>query len=291
MDGMKRRAFLLSLPAAAAASAASYAPKLSVQTYVWTQEFSERNITLLDGLDQLFGDTKAAGYRRIELMPAFFTKEARPRTEALLRQTGLELPIVYSGARLYDESAVSAIATVIALADIVKPLGCRILNVNPDPKPGQASKTDAELVTQAAAVERLRTELEKREMRLILHHHSPEMQDEGREWNHLLQNTKAGICLDIDWIHQGGQDPLKLMAAAGNRLASLHIRNATNGIGTQSLDEGGYDYAAVRDQLKRMGFDGYLVVELAWNPKTARTRTLKQNLERSRVWAETTFGL
>jgi inosose dehydratase len=286
---MNRRAFLLSLPTAAAASAPPYSPKLAVQTYVWTQEFGERKMTLLDGLDQLFADTKGAGYRRIELLPGFFTKETRPKTEALLRQTGLELPIVYSGARLYDESAMSAIATVIALADIVKPLGCRILNVNPDPKVGQIAKTDAELVTQAAAVERLRAELVKREMRLILHHHLPEMKDEAREWNHLLQNTKAGICLDVDWVHQGGQDPLKLMAVSGSRLVSLHIRNATNGIWTQSLDEGGYDYGAVRDQLKNMGFDGYLVVELAWNPKTTRTRTLKQNLERSRVWAENMF--
>lgn len=288
---MNRRTFLSALATLPASAAGAYRPKLAVQTYVWTQDFAARQITLFDGMIQLFSETRAAGFERVELMPAFFTPETRRRTEGLMRQLGFELPIVYSGARLYDDAADESINKVLELAAIVKLLGCGIINVNPDPKPAQASKTDLELQRQAQGVEKLRLALEERGMKLILHHHSPEMKDGAREWFHLLHNTQVGICLDVDWVHQGGQDPRRLLEVAGKRVASLHIRNARKGIWTQSLDEGDYDYSPILARLRHTRFDGYLVVELAWNPKTQKTRTLKDNLERSRIWAEKTFRI
>lgn len=288
---MNRRTFFYTLGVGAAYGAPAYRPKLAVQTYVWTQDFAARRITLYDGLPQLFSETRGAGFERIELMPAFFTADTRQRTEGLLRQLGFELPIVYSGARLYDDAADASIVKVLDLAAIVKPLGCGIINVNPDPKPDQALKSDEELRKQAQEVEKLRLALEAQGMKLMLHHHSPEMKNGAREWFHLLRNTKAGICLDVDWVHQGGQDPRRLLEVAGKRVMSLHIRNARKGVWTQSLDEGDYDYSSLLARLRHTRYDGYLVVELAWNPETRKTRTLKDNLERSRVWAEKTFHI
>jgi inosose dehydratase len=285
---MTRRTFSFAL-AALPARPAVYAPKIAVQCYVWTQDLAARGISLADGLPQLFSETASAGYKRIELMASFFTAATRPRTEALLKEHGFQLPIVYSGARLYDNAATVSAARVVELAAIVKPLGCRIINVNPDPKPDQAAKSEAELNIQARNVEILRGQLRDQGVRLILHHHSPEMKDAAREWHHLLHNTEAGLCIDVDWVFQGGQDPLALLKAAGDRLASLHLRNASGGIWTQSLAEGDYDYQPLREHLKQIGFDGYLVVELAWNPKTVKTRTLRENLQHSRQWAEETF--
>ena len=285
---MTRRTFSFAL-AALPARPSVYAPKIAVQCYVWTQEFAAGGISLVDGMTQLFSETASAGYKRIELMSSFFTADTRLHTEQMLKEHRFELPIVYSGARLYDDAAAVSTARVVELAAVVKPLGCRIINVNPDPKADQAAKTDAELNLQARNVEILRGQLQDQGVRLILHHHSPEMKNGAREWHHLLHNTRAGLCVDVDWASQGGQDPLALLKAAGDRTASLHLRNASGGIWTQSLAEGDYDYQPIREHLKRIGFAGYLVVELAWNPKTVKTRSLRENLQRSRQWAEETF--
>ncbi len=286
---MQRRSFLFSLAAAAAQGAGPYRPKVAVQCYVWTQDFRAKNETIAQGMPRMFADCRAAGFSRIELMSLFFTPDTRAQTEDLLHRHRFELPIVYSGGRLHDDGSTEAIGKILELADIVQPLGCRILNVNPDPKPAAAPKNDAELEMEAQSIERLRQELQKRKLRLVLHNHAPEMKENAREFRYLLSHAKAGVCMDVDWVYQGGQNVLELMKEAGARIGSLHVRNARSGIWTESTDDGEYDYQAVFHQLKAAGFDGYLVVELAWNPKTTQTRSLKENLERSRLWVEKTF--
>lgn len=288
---MNRRAFLSMAAAGAAQGARGGRPKLAVQTYVWTQEFAASKIPLQEGMPRLFAETRAAGFTRIELMPAFFEPETSSLTAELLKKHGMEVPIVYSGARLHDVTAGSSIERVVKLARASRELGCGLMNVNPDPKPRQELKTEDELKKQARGVEQLRAELKREGMGLALHHHSPEMKDGAREWYHLLRTTKANLCIDVDWAFQGGQEAVTLLKAGGRRVVSLHVRNARQGVWTQSLDEGDYDYGAVRQTLDGLGYSGFLVVELAWNPKTERTRALKDNLERSRVWAEKMFRL
>ena len=129
-------------------------------------------------------------------------------------------------------------------------------------------------------------------MRLLVHHHNPEMMENAREWRYLLTHTEpkyTGLCMDVDWIFQGGQQAMALLTEAGSRIEDMHLRNASGGVWTESVGEGDYDYNAIAGLMKRLNYRGYLTVELAHHPKTKITRSLEENLRLSREFVEKTF--
>lgn len=267
-------------------------PGLAAQVYVWTQYLRKENRTLGDGLEDIFAGTRAAGYDNVELMSSFFTPELRERTLELLKAHQLGVPIVYHGGPMHESAgAEKTIAETLELADTSRPAGVQMLNVNPSPKPARERKTDRELAIQARAVNRLGNELKKKGLRLILHHHDPEMAEGAREWLHLLENTDAGLCLDTMWIARGGQNVMEIVRKAGGRLASLHLRNMQNGVCTEALGDGDIDYRELAAYLRGMNFQGWYVVELFHEDGTAVTRSLEENLRLSRRYAEEVFGV
>ena len=66
------------------ASAAHYAPKLSVEVYIWIQHLASEKKTLAEGVEEVLASFHGAGYRRVELNQDFFKPELRERTLALL---------------------------------------------------------------------------------------------------------------------------------------------------------------------------------------------------------------
>lgn len=265
---------------------------LAAQVYVWTQYLRKENRTLQQGLEDIFAGTRAAGFENVELMSSFFAPELRERTLELLRAHGLGVPIVYHGGPMHETAAAEkTIAEALELADTSRPAGVQMLNVNPSPKPARERKTDRELAVQARAVNRLGSELKKKGLRLILHHHDPEMAEGAREWRHLLENTDAGVCLDTMWIARGGQNVMEIVRKAGDRLASLHLRNMHRGVCTEAFGDGDIDYRALAAYLKGINFRGWYVVELFHEDGTAVTRPLEENLRLSRRYAEEVFGV
>ena len=288
----RRHALAAITGASALWSKPKYSPRLAAQCYVWTQQFSAEKRSLADGVEEMFAATARAGYRRMQLINSFFATGLADKTIALAKKHRLEIPVVYAGGVMHEPAAAAkTIAEVLALAGLLRPLGTKIINTNPNPKPNRERKSDEELGTQARHVNQLAEALASRGMRLILHHHNPEMAENAREWRHLLANTdpKVGICMDIDWVIRGGRQPLALLKEAGSRLVDLHLRNAQGGVWTESLAEGDYDYPAVAAALREQGFDGYLTVELAHEKGTRITRSLEEDLKLSRLYAEKVF--
>lgn len=96
----------------------------------------------------------------------------------------------------------------------------------------------------------------------------------------------VGICIDVDWSFRGGQQAPNFIREWGARLSSLDLRNSKQRIWTESLDEGDYDYRCVAAHLKETKFDGYPVVELAYEKDTRITRPLGEDSRLSRLFAE-----
>ena len=284
---------MLATLSAPLAGAARYSPILSAQFYVWTQHFQAQKKALVEGIEEALAATRRAGFRRIELMAACFRPAVRERTLAAMKQSGLEVPIVYNGGPMHEEQAAEkTVAETLELADVVKAAGARCISFNPNPKPQRERKSDEELNRQARQVNRLGAELEKRGVGLLLHHHDPEMAEQAREWRHLLNNTDAGrvsLCVDLHWIYRGGQDPMALLRESGRRLGSLHLRNSQQNVWTEALSEGDIDYAKVAAYLRAIKFSGYLIPELAYEKATVITRSLEENLRLSREYAEKIF--
>jgi len=276
-------------------AAAEYKPRLAAAFYVWVQHFQGRKRSLAEGVEEALAATRRAGYRRVELMAALFRPEVRQQTLRALKQARLEMPSVYNGGPMHTAAdAEQTIAETLQLAATARGVGARMLNFNPSPKPRRERKTDAELDAQARYVNELGEKLRAQDVVFQLHHHNPEMEEDAREWRHLLEHTDprlVSFCIDVDWVRRGGQDPMTMLRAAGARLASLHLRNSRQGVWCEDFGEGDIDYQAVAAYLEQVRFQGLLIVELAYQKETQVTRSLEENLRRSRIFAEKTFGV
>ncbi len=82
--------------------ASGYAPKLSVEGYIWTQYFATQKVTLAEGEEEALRETHQAGYTRVELSSDFFTPEVRNHTRELLAKYQLNPESVYAGTTLHE---------------------------------------------------------------------------------------------------------------------------------------------------------------------------------------------
>lgn len=279
----------------AAESASGYAPVLSVQAYIWVQHFQAQKRALADGMEEMLATFQRAGYRRVDLIDAFLRPNLRDRTLPLLKKYSLEMPTFYAGSTMHEERAGErSINEIVELARATKEAGVRAIVTNPSPKPNQGRKSDEELAVQARSLDRLGAELQKLGVRLMVHHHTPELVENGREWRHQLQHTDPKLvscCVDVQWAHRGGQEPLSFLREVDGRLGSLHLRNTNGGVWMEDFADGDIDYHQIAEYLKGINYDGYLVVELAYEKGTTITRSLEEDLRLSRLYTEKVFGL
>lgn len=288
---MNRRTFV----SAAIGALANPTDRAVAQAYIWTQEMKRRNLTLEQGLSDIFASTKRAGFNQIELMQDFFAPALRDKTLAELRRNAMTAPIVYFGGTLHDNvQAEATCRRALELAGAVRGAGTIALNHNPDPKLPRAPKAEWELNTQCEWLDHIGRELAKKGLAFYVHHHDPEMADEAEEWRFILSETDPAVvslCIDTHWAFRGGQDPLSLLKEAGSRTASLHLRNSVNKVWSEDFSDGDIDYRPIAAWLRSQSFNPWLVVELATEPGTPSTRSLEENLKRSRRHLNQLFGV
>ena len=292
---LSRRECLALMAVAPLAGAKKSSTRIACQCYVFEQAYGQKQQKTLDHADEIFATLQEAGYRAVELTSSFFPPEKTADTLALLDKHKLALPIAYIGGPMHNELAPKTVETALAYADRLRGhTGLEAISFNCDPKPGHAAKTDAELETEAKALEELGSALVKKKLRLLVHQHAPEMAEHAREWRYFVKNTTAknvGICMDTHWSLRGGEDPLEILREAGKRVGDVHLRNSKDGVWLEELADGDLDYGAVAKELKKIDYRGWLTVELAWDPKTQITRPLGENLRRSREYVERVFGV
>ncbi len=190
------------------------------------------------------------------------------------------------------EAAAQTIALAVDTHALCAPFGCRAVVHNPDPKPGDVTKTDAELAIEADSLNAMGRHLAERGCELRVHHHTPQLENHAREWRYLLSNTEPAavrLCVDVDWAYESGCEPVAFLAEAGRRLAEIHVRSARNKVWLEDVEDSDIDYRKVAAYLQRERLHPQIVVELAYRPNTAVTRTLQEDLLRSRLYTERVF--
>jgi inosose dehydratase len=269
--------------------------RISVEGYIFQQYAARKKKNLGDVLGEVFEMAHAAGFHNIEINNGFFTLELRARTLSLLRAKQLKMPSVYVGGAMHTKDAARATtARALEIVRLCQPFGCVAVVNNPDPKPAGAQKSREELTTQAASLNRLGRVLKDLGFELRVHHHTPELVDHAREWRHILHNTDpqyVALCLDLDWVHQGGLKPLDLLHEAGARVREIHVRNSRDKLWLEAFEDGDIDYRQISSYLKQKGLKPLVVVELAYRENTAISRALVEDLRLSRDYAERVFGL
>lgn len=290
---MTRRELLFAATAASVCSAAQRTSAMAVEGYIFQQYAQSLKRPLQDVIGQVLPMARAAGFRNIELNPAFFAPEMRERTFALLRSQGLLMPSLYVGGPMHEKAGADrTIAAALELGNLCIPFGCKAIVNNPDPKPGETSKTDAELGMQADSLNLMGRTLARHGFDLRVHHHTPQLAENAREWRHILNHTNpeyVHICVDVDWAYEGGFEPIPFLQEVGKRLREIHVRSAKNKIWLEDLEDSDIDYRKVAEYLKDKGLAPLIVVELAYRPNTIVTRSLEEDLRLSRIYAERIF--
>lgn len=283
---------LLSFSARASAAQPTHS-RMSVEGYIFQQYMAQKKEKLADGLDEIFTMVRSAGFHNLELNNGYFAPELRDRIVELTQSNGLRMPSAYFGGPMHDEVlAEKTISDSLDIARFLKKVGCGAIVGDPSPLAGGAEKTDAQLATQAAMLNKLGKALAGEGFQFWIHNHDAEMKSNAREWWSNLKQTDPAyvwMCIDLDWVHQGDQDPLTLLRAAGKRVACLHLRNSTNKLWLESLTDGDIDYRAIAEYLKSEHLHPLLMVELAYRPNTVVTRPLAEDLRLSRIYAENVF--
>ncbi len=292
---MTRREVLLAATAGTLWSAARTTSKLAVEGYIFQQYAESLKQPLKDVVGRVLPMARGAGFKNIELSPAFFAPEMRAQALSLLRSQGLLMPSVYVGGPMHrKEEADQTIATALEIGDVCRPFGCKAIVNNPDPKSGHQRKSDAELAVQSDSLNRMGHTLALHGFELRVHHHTPQLEENAREWRHILQNTDpeyVRICVDVDWAYEGGFEPIPFLREVGKRLREIHVRSAINKLWLEDVEDSDIDYTKVASYLKEERLEPLIVVELAYRPNTIVTRPLQEDLRLSRIYTERVFGV
>jgi len=240
-------------------------------------------------LDDILGEVAVAGFEGAE------TDLARAKAgdiRSIFDKHSLKVSSLYSGGNFHEAQAAKAtIDSILEAAKLVSSITTSI-TVNPNSKGGE--KTEDELKTQAENLNKLGSGLKSMGMSLFLHNHTPEIVSNAREFRSYCDLTDpqlANVCIDVHWVYRGGVDPFKLTEEYGNRIRSMHIRNSKDGIWMEDFGDGDLDYRAYRDLLEKINYNGWVTVELAYEGNTKITRSLVDNMKRSREYIRQVFGI
>jgi inosose dehydratase len=292
---LSRREIFLIASGALLSAAQQGVSRISVEGYIFQQYASREKKALSDVVADVFRMAREAGFRNTELNQAFFAPKLRDRVLNALHSNGLWMPSVYVGGGMHEAALADAtIKRALRIAALCRPFECAAVVNNPDPKPSHSPKSDEELNFQAKSLNRMGRLLREQGFQLRIHNHTPSLEQNAREWRHILHHTDpkyVSFCLDLDWVHQGGLDPLELLREAGSRVTEIHVRNSKNKLWLESFGQGDIDYRKISAYLHQQKLQPLVVVELAYRENTVVTRPLAEDLRLSRIYAEHVFGI
>ena len=266
---------------------------VACQMYVCSQIAAEQSKPLDDLLDEFLEDIASAGFDAIEwdLNRADTPEKAQSLSQRVGR-FGLVISSLYTGGAFHSKDVADrTVAAILRSANAARSVGALGLIVNPDPI--GRDKTDAELACQAEALEDLGAGLRTAGMWLAVHTHDVEMRHNAREFRWNLEKTDpdlVGLCADLHWIYRGGQDPAGILRQYLDRVRSLHLRQSRQAVWCEELGAGDVEYWQVADILNEAHWQGPLVLELAYESGTPRTRPFREALARSRAYIRGIFG-
>ena len=262
------------------------------QLYGWGQYYQREGKDMNAHLDEVFSGLRDAGYDYAEGNLDSVHPEKNAEFASKLRAKGLRPVSLYTGGALHTDGADGVVERLVAGAKVAAQSGFEVIVCNVDPIGRE--KTDAELVNQGRALGRLGRELKSLKLRLGVHHHTPELGRQGREYHHNFAVTRAGevdFCIDTHWMYRGGIVPMDALRQYGERVVSWHLRQSRGQVWWEDLDQGDIDYSEIAAFAKSRGLPRRFSVELALEGGTKVTRNAVENHRRSREFVRRVFGV
>jgi sugar phosphate isomerase/epimerase len=292
---LTRRQALLAGAAGFVCAAGNQTSRLSLEGYIWQNYASREKKPLVDLLKDLFAGASYAGFQNIELNDGFFGPALKSHAIELTRSNGLLMPSVYVGGTMHErELADKTIERALEIGSLCKQFRCEAIVHNPNTKAAQGRKTDDELAVQADSLNRMGRSLADRGFQLRVHHHTAELMEEQREWRHIVRNTDPNhvtLCPDLEHAQHAGVDPNALLQEAGDRVTEVHLRNKKGETPLEAFEDGDIDHREIAATMNKLKLKPLVVIELAYHSDTVVTRSLRDDLRVSRIYAERVFAL
>lgn len=240
------------------------------QDYGWSQLAREAGHGWPEGTAWAMAQAASAGLAGWE--PFLHGPDDAIRVGKLAQTHALAMPSVFVSGPLHRDPGPN-IDDMLATARAAAHFGTTLMTVYP----AGGNKSDDELITQAAALERLGAALQADSMALLYHTEEPEMALAAREFHAMLARTDPALvrlCLDPDTNWRGGGNSmvavLDTIALYGSRVDAVHIRQSQGGIWADTVGPGDMDWPAIAAALKAQGAAPLLILEHAYAETTPR---------------------
>lgn len=197
-----------------------------------------------------------------------------------LHQNNMDVASMFVSLTVHEENiAQRQVGEMLKVGAKLKKSGIDVMVVSPEAKEEDAvpHKTDAELKIQSAALDALGAGLRKGGIRMLYHNHDTEMENDSKEFNHVLAHTKPenlGLCIDADWVYKGTgslDTVYELVNEHAKRIEELHLRQTHDGIWAETFGEGDIDYSKIADILLKHNQKPKLFLEQAAEDETPHT--------------------
>ena len=271
---------------------------VACNSYSWLVFLRRENRDLNAELDAALGELVASQLDGYE--PGANNPQELDRLGPLLKKHGVEMRSLYVNSVLHEsEKAEKSIESVLAIARKAKTLGTKIIVTNPSPIAwgGAQNKDDAQLRTQAAAMNKLGCQLKAMGLTLAYHNHDIELRNAAREFHHMMLGTDPAyvtLCLDAHWIYRGAGNStvalFDILKLYGPRITELHLRQSKDNIWTETFGEGDIDYPALAKYLLNIGIKPHIVLEQAVESGSPKTMTTIEAFKKSAQYTRQVFA-
>jgi sugar phosphate isomerase/epimerase len=261
-----------------------------------------------------FREAREVGYRHVESFIHYFKDFYDDKADQLrhkMDEIGVRFVTISNGSPMemhFEDPAKHdrVIADHVRLIRFIKKLGCQHLKINMGPR-RPTGTTDEDLKQMARALAEIGRRSVEEGIKFAVHAHMWSQLENRREIDYVMEHTSAQhvyFVLDTGHITLAGIDPVELTRRLGHRIVEFHLKDTKpeHRGGAQGrlerpdvmkdppffpLGHGGVDFPALKAHLDKIGWQGWLTVELDSSP----WRLPKESARRSREYLEKTLGL
>ncbi len=271
---------------------------VACNSYSWQVFFQREGRDFNQSLDEGLGEVAASGLDGYE--PGVGGAAEIDRLAPLLKKHGLQMRSLYVNSVLHEsDRAEASIADILTVARKAKTVGTTIIVTNPSPLQwgGPANKNDAQLRTQAKALNELGAKLRDLGLTLAYHNHDMELREAAREFHHMMLATdpkNVTLCLDAHWVYRGAGNSqvalFDIVKLYGARVSELHLRQSHDQVWAETFGSGDIDYPALVEALAAHKVRPHLVLEQAVEQGTPKTLSSVEASRRSTQYVRTLFA-
>ncbi|MBI2298596.1 MAG: sugar phosphate isomerase/epimerase [Armatimonadetes bacterium] len=269
--------------------------QLAMRGHPWTEAHAIFRKLFEDGIDTICREVAGAGFDGLETGADFLAEDGDVQRMAdALGAAGIAFIGISHNAAFWDPAQRSQIVEDLdAACERAGRLGGAHLGVSANPPAGR-DKTDDDYAEQAETLRAVSAAVRCHGVMPNLHTYARDAADGCRELREMAERLSPEELIlgpDLDWLLHGGADPLAVVRRFGSRIGFLHLRDrGADGVWVEAAGEGAFDFGALGQALREIGFAGPAVFEPAFadhqpTRPLAETLTMSAAHLRATLWA------